>query len=247
MEVVTERNVVKQSYILNNSSFKFSVLALDFVMAMVSEIKNEDTDFRIFSFSISGIESKIGRRIDKRSLSKLSIELLTPSIEIEMEHGGFLRTAWFSSFEYNPIKNIIELSFDPKLKPYLLELKNNFALGYLSEITPLTSEYSKRIYMLLRQRCNIGSYSIGVEQLQKMLKVPKTYLEYKVFKARVLTKAVKSINETSSMKISLEEIKSGRKVESLKFKIRDKVQKKTALSNLSSWAESEEIIETEIA
>ena len=238
MNKLSDRNIVKQSHILNNASYKFSALAIDIIMTMVTEIRMEDIDFNPSIIAISSLEKKINKRIDRRILSNLSLELMTPIIKIELENGGFIRTAWFSSFEYKPNQGLIELSFDPKLKPYLLELKENFVLGYLSEITPLKSQYTKRIYMLLRQRSNIGKYSIAVYELQKVLNVPKTYLEYKVFKSRVLTPSIKAINKTSSMKISLIEVKLSRKVQNLTFIIKtiktNKVNN-TGIKVLEDW------------
>jgi len=228
---MSERNIVKQSYLLNNSKYKLSAISMDIIMGLISELKNEDSEFSIIRIKISELEKKINKRIDKRYLRRLSFELLSPDIEINLEHGGFLRSAWFSSFEYNPQSNFLELSFDPKLKPYLLELKNNFALGYLSEITLLNSEYSKRIYMLLRQRSNIGKYEISLKDLQEILKVPKSYLVYKVFKKRILVPTIENINSRTTMNITLNEIKNLRKVESLKFEIKAEKIKKNKLKD----------------
>ena len=48
---------------------------------------------------------------------------MSKSIEIPQADGGWLLANWISSAEYKKGEGIIALSFSPKLKPYLLQLK----------------------------------------------------------------------------------------------------------------------------
>ena len=224
---LTDRNIIKQNYLLNNSSYKLSALSLDIVMGLITEVKNEDKNFQIYEFYIKDLEKKFKKQIDERTLDKVAEELLCSTITVK-KNKDFLKMNWVSSFEYLNSQRKFEISFDPKLKPYLLELKENFVLGYFSEIVKIRSEYSKRIYMLLRQRVNIGTWTITVEELQKILMVPNSYKQYKEFKRSILKVAEKQIQKNSSLNFSIEEFKEGRKTVSLKFKIFNKqIENKT--------------------
>jgi len=231
--VLSQRNIIKQNYLLNNSSYKLSALSLDIVMGLITEVKNEDKDFNIYEFYIKDIEKKFDKQIDERTLHKVAEELLSSTITVKKDK-DFLKMNWVSSFEYLNSQRKFEISFDPKLKPYLLELKENFVLGYFSEIIKIRSEYSKRIYMLLRQRVNIGQWTINLDELQNLLMVPNSYKRYKEFKRSVLKTAEKQIQENSSLGFTIEEIKEGRKTTKLKFIISDTSTKQKVKLNKQS-------------
>ena len=46
---LSNRNVVKQSYELNNARYRLSVVETDIIFKMIAEIKNEDKDFQTYS------------------------------------------------------------------------------------------------------------------------------------------------------------------------------------------------------
>ncbi|MFR4162009.1 MAG: replication initiation protein [Paraclostridium sordellii] len=51
--------------------------------------------------------------------------------------------------------------------------------------------------------------------------VENKYPAYKNFKQRVLNQAVKDTNQVGNMKVNIEEVKSGRRVDEIKFIIFD--------------------------
>jgi len=212
IEVLSNRNILKQSYALNSAKYKLSALSMDLIMSLISEIKNEDIDFKIYNFSLVGLEKKLKKKIDKKYIIKIARELNRSEIIITKDNGSILISSWVSSFEFNPSNNKIEISFDPKLKPYLLSIKENFVLCHLNEISRLKSEYSKRIFMFLKQRENIGKYYVGLSNLMDILQVPISYLEYKTFKAKVIKPALKDIAMSTTLNVTYEEFKEGRKV-----------------------------------
>lgn len=221
MNKLSDRNIIKQNYLLNNSSYRLSSLSLDLIMGLITEVKNEDKDFHIYNFSLKSLEEKFKKQINERTLDRVAEELLSSTITIR-KGKDFLKLNWVSSFQYMNSTREFEISFDPKLKPYLVELKENFVLGYFSEIVKIRSEYSKRIYMLLRQRVKIKKWKISVSELQDILMVPKSYRSYREFKRSVLNQSLYQINCNSSLNFEFKEIKTGRKVTDLEFSISTK-------------------------
>ncbi|QPW56655.1 replication initiation protein (plasmid) [Clostridium botulinum] len=65
-----------------------------------------------------------------------------------------------------------------------------------------------------------------IEDLRFVLATENKYPKYKNFNQRVLSPAVKELNETGNMEIVTTEIKSGRKVAKIQFKILDREPKK---------------------
>lgn len=239
--MLTNRNVVKQSYSLNNASYRLSSLAFDLIFGMITEIKQDDADFKPFRFSLVELEKKFGKRINQKYLENLSEEMLSTVIKIKKET-GFLHCNWVSSFEYFLKDRVVELSFDPKLKPYLLSVKDHFVLTDFSQMLLLKGGYSKRIFMLVKQRENLTSWRVSVEELQTLLMVPDSFKVYKAFKQKILTPSLQ-INEKTDFSFSFKEIKNGRKVEYIEFFIKNKNQSKpttTPLKCLDNWLNSPE-------
>lgn len=238
---LSNRNIVKQSYELNNAKYSLSTVETDLIMRMIAEIKNEDKDFHPYRFKVSELESKMGKKLNRDSLKTMATELRKKNLTIDKGKGSFLVTGWVSSFEYFADRGEIELCFDPKLKPYLLELQSRFAKADIRHIFQLSSEYAKRIYTIFKQWEQIGKYEIEVAEWQRILDVPKSQMMYGEFKRKVIEVAKDQINEKTDLTVSYKEIKTGRKITGLEWTI-----KKSAGQQLTINDFTKEEIETEI-
>jgi len=135
-----------------------------------------------------------------------------------------LTISLLSSAEYHK-DGKIELEFSPKLKPYLLQLKENFTKYQLENVLSLSSFYAIRIYELCKQYETIKERTIEIKELKEILDIKaKSYSIYNRFKTKVLDIAEREINEKTDINISVEEIKTGRKVTSIKFIIKSKTK-----------------------
>lgn len=230
---ISNRNIVKQSYELNNAKYSLNAVETDLIMKMIAEIKNEDKDFHPYRFKVSEIEAKMGKKLNRNSLKTMATELRRKNLYIDKGKGGFLVTGWVSSFEYYAEQGEIELCFDPKLKPYLLELQNRFAKADIRHIFQLSSEYAKRIYTIFKQWEQIGEYTIEVKEWQRILDVPKTQLMYGEFKRKVIETAKEQINEKTDLEVNYEEIKTGRKITHLKWTIKKRSGQQLTIMDVS--------------
>lgn len=231
---LSKRNVVKQSYELNNARYRLSVVETDIIFKMIAEIKNEDKDFQIYSFKVTELEKSLGRSLDRSYLKETAINLMKKPLRIQRDGGGFLVCNWLSSFEYFPKTGEIELSFDPKLKPYLLELQGRFVKADIRHVFKLSSEYSKRIYTIFKQWEKLGKYEIQVVDWQKVLEVPKSMLNYADFKRKVLEIAKNQINENTDLIVDYKEVKTGRKVTGLIWTIGKQIGQQLTFDNVST-------------
>lgn len=230
---LSNRNIVKQSYELNNAKYSLNAVETDLIMKMIAEIKNEDKDFHPYRFKVSEIETKMGKKLNRNSLKTMATELRRKNLYIDKGKGGFLVTGWVSSFEYYAEQGEIELCFDPKLKPYLLELQNRFAKADIRHIFQLSSEYAKRIYTIFKQWEQIGEYTIEVAEWQRILDVPKSLLRYDNFKRKIIEIAKEQINEKTDLEVSYEEIKTGRKITHLKWTIKKRAGQQLTIMDVS--------------
>ena len=117
------------------------------------------------------------------------------------------------------------MSFDPKLKPYLLRLKREFTKCRMSIVTQFQSIYSIRIYQLLKQYKNIGFRVLNLDELKDILGIEKSqYRMFRDFNKRILKQSKKEFekkDESGNFKcdltFELEKIKEGRRIARLKF------------------------------
>lgn len=128
-----------------------------------------------------------------------------------------------TGYKFNPEDNTYSIELSTILYDLLLEYME---VGYtplnLGVMLGLNNFYAQRIYELLRlwsgHKENIN-YTI--EYLRECFDLGNKYPRYNNFKERVIDPALDSLNSTEKFKISYEEIKSGRKVESIKFIVED--------------------------
>lgn len=84
----------------------------------------------------------------------------------------------------------------------------------------MNSTYSKRMYLLLKEYDKIGMRTFNVEELQDILKVPKSLKTYSNFNLKVLKRAEADINKFTDLEVKVTEKKRGRKVIEITFTIR---------------------------
>jgi len=215
-----ENNLVVKKNPLVESRYKMSPLELKIILSVIGLIDKNDSDFWTYQLRAKDLES------DYKHLKRSCRSLMTKVFEIETDT-GWLMMNWFSSIEYKTKSGLIECSFDPKLKPYLLQIKDNFTAYTLKSVLPMKSTYSIRLYELLKQYESIGNRSFNLDELQEILKIPKSYKIWRAFSRRVLEPAKKEINQYSDITIDYEPIKTGRKITALNFKIAPNFKKLT--------------------
>lgn len=202
------------------------------VMTMVSMIEPSDDDFKNYRISIREFSEMLGLQgsVKYTEIKEITRDLMSKSIEIPQADGGWLLANWISSAKYIKGEGIIDLSFSPDLKPYMLQLKNQFTSYQLSNVLSLHSTYSIRLYELLKKWQHLGKWENTIEELKLKFGVSEgTYKRYNHFKTRVLTRAIDEVNEKTDLHVEFEEIKKGRSVNRIKFMIKHSAEKEIKL------------------
>jgi plasmid replication initiation protein len=137
---------------------------------------------------------------------------------------------WCSMVDLKKIDGYIVFDIHPKLKPYLLELKDrgNFTQYKIMNILSLKGEYSPRFYEFLTMEYNqyiayhksARSFTLEmkIDYLREIFKIPKTY-RYHDIKRQILDKAQKQFKEKTDIQFTYQEEKLGRKVDKLIIKV----------------------------
>lgn len=222
--------LISQSNQLTEARYTLSVVEQRLVITLISLISPDDADFKDYEIRISDFKKML--EINTNAVYdqvKEVLKKLASRVVYIPEGKDYLISHWFSSAKYISDKGLVKISFDKNLKPYLLQLKQEFTKYRLFTITRFQSSYTIRIYMLLKQYEKIGFRKFEVIELREILGIESNkYPLFYEFKRNVLNQAKKEFEtknkETggyiSDITFDLETIKSGREITHLKFIIK---------------------------
>jgi len=219
--VTQDFNLINAKYKLNNSEIKFILTALTQLDSKNDKILKE------YEIRVSDLEKRLQVEQNETRLKQFAKKLMSKPLEVPTAD-GWLVANWFSDIEYIKGQAKFKVRFSEKLKPYLLQLKERFVAYNLKNILPLASNYSIRIYQLLKEYEKLKKRCFKVTELQEILQVPKSLKVYADFKRKVLNVAYKELLEHTDIYFDFEEVKEGRKVSSLIFRIHKNTWKKEA-------------------
>ncbi len=207
------------------AKYNLTLTELKIIAKLSSLIQKDDDEFKVYKFTAIDLLEDLKLNNNYDDLRDAIRKLLTRLVIIKTEN-SVLATTFLSSAEYFK-DSTIELSFDKKLKPYLLQLKNNFTMYQFENVIALSSVYAIRIYELCKQYEKIKERVVEIQELKEILDIKaKSYNIYNRFKEKVLEIAEREINEKTDISIKFEELKTGRKVTAVKFLISTKKKQK---------------------
>jgi plasmid replication initiation protein len=219
-EIIEARSthLVTKSNMLIEASYKLSVVEHKIILCLASNISPSDSDFKTYTLPIKEFTNLLGLKGTPKytELRQITKSLMQKVFELRIDK-KVIQVAWLSYVAYNETEGTIDIRFDPFLKPYLLQLRKEFTSYKLENIIKLKSSYAIRIYELLKQYERLHERTFLLVDLRKMLGAQDIYPAYGNFKQRVLVPAQKEIKKRTDISFEIEEIKTGRRVEKIKF------------------------------
>lgn len=211
--------VVKSNQLIN-ARYSLSVAEIRLFLMMVAQVEKDDQDFKPYKIRIQDYAKAVGTQSKShyKEIKDAAQNLISRIADIPKDDGGWLKIAFLSSAEYFRGEGMLELCFDPKLKPYLLELKSRFTAYDIRNVLTLQSSYSIRIYELLKQFERIGERTFRVKHLKEVLGIAENqYKRYNDFKRFVILQAYQDLKQHTDISFEFEEIKEGRRIASIRF------------------------------
>jgi plasmid replication initiation protein len=147
------------------------------------------------------VEKMIGKRVYyKNDNVELNSSLISGYLYLEKE-GAFL------------------VEFPSLLKPFLLQLKENFTVIDIRNILGLDSSYAMRFYEICKEKERFKTFQYTVSEVKEMFSLENKYKNYFDFKVKVINQARNELQQNSELYFDFEEIKQGKKVVSLRFTV----------------------------
>lgn len=256
---IRHKTVVKANELIQKSRFSLSVQQQKIVLYLISQITQFDDDFKLYEFSITefckvcGIDYTSGKNYQDVKAAIKDIADKSLWIKIDEDEETLLR--WIEKPYINKKSGTIKIRLDEDMKPYLLQLKQNFTQYELLWTLHFKSKYTIRLYELIKSIhfFELKSYTreYSLDDLRRILDAEK-YTTYQTFKTRVLNPAVEEINNYSDKNLICEPLKQGRAVAAIRFTITSKdtmerlklqsdIEREFGLDQLTLW----EVLEDE--
>jgi plasmid replication initiation protein len=254
-ELKNNNGLVCQSNKLIEARYNLTPNEQKLVIMMIALIHKDDKELKDYRIRVSEFSKLLDLKNKNihSQVRELLCRLSNRSIFIEKGKHSFLALGWVSSAEYIAEKGIIELSFDKKLKPYLLELKREFTKLNLFTVVKFKSSYTIRIYMLLKQYEKIGWREFDLLDFREKLGAKTVYPKFKYFRANVINRAKKELDKKdkqgdfiSDITFNFEPIKNGRSITRLRFIIIRNTPKKITpvVTHAESHLEQRNVLES---
>ena len=233
IELATKREYIvsKSNTIVQKSRYELSVpeqRAIAYICSMIKPVEAKDRangnpfildyEFDILEYAkICDISADNGRVYEEtKALLK---GLITKVMWLTLESGTETTVNWVQKVWTNKRSGKAKIRLDEDMTPYLFDLQNKFTSYGLYNILKMKSQYSIRLFEILKSYAWQKNKVFGIEELKKMLMVDdvKSYDNFKDFRRKVLEIARDEINEFTEINVSYEPILKGRKVVKIKF------------------------------
>ena len=215
MKKEEDYKVVKHNSLVNiKGKYQYSVNQLKLICHLIANIKPNEEDFTKKQVSIKELNFIDENTYNHNYFKEEFVRLLEMPFQIPEDEGW---TNWFSYLKYK--NGVIEYRFDPALKPFLLNLKENFTSYHLSNVMNLKSNYAILTFELLAQARNQGYRNITIKEYRELLKIPDSYLNADIL--RLLKKVQKEIRDRTNLQFDFAFKKMGKAFHSINFVVKN--------------------------
>ena len=216
--------VVKSNQLIQNTRYQLSVIEQKIVIYLISKIVLEDTDVKTVNMSIKDFcmltnTSTKGDNYEKVRDSVRSLR--DKSWWIKLDDNTEMLYSWIDYAIIKKNTGNIEICLSKSLTPFLTSLKSRYTKYRLIEILKLKKRYSIRLFEILQSYLYKGEYIETIENIRNMLDLGTKYSDYRDLRTKIIEPSVKEINQHTFLYVEYEPIKSGKKVEKIKFKINE--------------------------
>lgn len=227
--LMNTNSIVRKSNELISARYRLSVWEQRLVLVLLSSIDPNDEDFHSYRIEVSRLAQFFQLDSSKSFYGKVqeaADSLVGKTVQLG-EDGKVSKTvSWLSYVEYVKGSGLIDIEFHKALKPYLLQLKKHFTQYHLSHVINFRSQYSIRLYELLKMeayKAKNGEFSVTLSLVEYRESLGIRLSEYKItsdLKKRAVTPSVKEISEQTDLDIkSVSYGKINRKITSITFNV----------------------------
>lgn len=225
---VRHKTVRKANQLIQKSRFSLSLQQQKILLYLISQISPQDEDFKVYHFSIPEFCRVCGLTDSGTNYSDLKAavkDIADKSLWVRLPSGYDSLLRWIEKARIDEKSGRIEVRLDNDMKPFLLQLRENYTQYEMIFTLHFKSKYTIRLYELIKSihfhEQQEYKRRFSIEELKTLLDAD-TYKTFQHLKDRVIVPCVKEINEYSDKSVSCEFIKTGRSFTDIEFTISTK-------------------------
>ena len=215
--------IVKKSNVaVRKARYSLSLQQQKVLCYLISELKETDTHETVKVFDIKAFYDFM--EVGNKDYDKVRIALKALSDKswwITDENDNDILLRFLSTVRCNRRSGKVQIKFHEDMLPFLQNLKREFTQYKLWYTMTMRSEYSIRLYELLKSVAKKEMWEFQIDYLKKIF-MCENYKQFNDFKKRVLEPAVNEINAKTDINVSYELFKEGRAYKSIEFYIEEK-------------------------
>ena len=224
--------VVKSNDLIIQSRFDLSIQQQKILLYIISKINHKyDTEFRECIFDIKDFCDTCNITYSGNNYTDLKAQLKAisdKSIWITLPNGQETLLRWIEKPYIDVNSGYIRIRLDRDMKPYLLQLKQDFTKYELIFTLQFKSKYSLRAYEFIKARVyntvfeTIDEYDfvITIDEFKK--RIGAKYNDFGQLKQWAIKPILKEINEKSDIDIRFEYIKTNKITDKIRIFVKEK-------------------------
>ena len=210
---------------LVNARFGLGTLEMRLFLCMLGRIGRNDTAFTECSIPVRELApegsvnvpySEVAGMVKQLTRRALDIEKLGPEGRRQKDP-DIISIPLMSFASYSKSEGMVVSRFNDAIRPYLLQLRDNFTKAEIKHLQKLKSVSSHRIYWLLKEYAAFGRRTVSLNELRHLLGLTTEYEgRFDHFRVRVLDRAQQELRETD-MPFTYEMVRQGKSVTEIRF------------------------------
>lgn len=228
--------VKKSNAAIQKARYSLSLQQQKALCYLIAELKETDTPQTIKSFDIRSFYDFMGVNCNDYNYMRNALKSLADKSWWINENGTERLVRFFNTIEIEKGSGKVHFSFHENMLPYLQHLHSEFTQYKLWYTMTMHSEYSLRLYELLKSVARMEVWYYKINDLKKMFDC-ENYKQFCHFRQRVIEPAVAEINQKTDISVSYVLHKDGRTYTGIEFFIT--LKNPEELSNANMLIKSE--------
>lgn len=222
--------VIQNDFIKAKASRDMDANAQKFLRIAIAQSKISDTEFYKYEVSANELADMFGVSPQNiyQHIDRWTTQCMGTVMEFKkLGEKKFRKFPLFDSCEYG--NGILTMELHKKMTPFILGIQKQlgFTQYELSNILTVKGKYTIRIYeMMMCEMKNRKAYAnktvefdLFIEDMRVQTGTEKMYKQIGEFKRYVLDKAIAEIEKSMNWKIETENVKTGRNITAIHFKV----------------------------
>lgn len=227
LEISKKRSykIIKSNDIIQKARYDLNVRELKVMSYIFSMIKPTDEINQEYIFTVNdyckicGIDHTSGGNY--KEIRQALKTLRDKSFWVMLPDGSETTAGWLAKVTMNPKSGSVKVKLDEDIQKYVIGIFDSYTQYELLSTLPMQSQYSFRIYELLKSYAFQKKHRFVTDDLKRQL-AAEQYTNFKDFRRRVLEIATREINEYTDLEVSWEPETKGRKVVAVVFTIKQR-------------------------